>query len=248
MPPTDPTTTTPAEGPNPGLGSPVLLPGAAPITTDTGSEPDPHPLRHGQPGSARTTSTALTGTPGTTPSTRRRPPRVLAALIATTAIAALLATATTDGPDGGRHHHSAVSKPGTANSRRNAGAQHPDANVPADTCPPVDSGCHPIPLRDGIFEADGKRWRLSDPSDIVAVGRWTCTGALVGALDPRTGQIWVFPTWTTSTSTATAVAIVPGATSLRAAPRRSGCDLIAITRQHAPTLLVDPLPELTGNA
>lgn len=120
----------------------------------------------------------------------------------------------------------------------------PRVHVGPGVCAPVDAGCRPIPIHEGLFVAEGKRWRLSERYDLVAVGRWTCAGPLPAALDPRTGQLWVFPAWTTPT--AKAVAIVPGATSLSAAPHGSGCDLIAVTRHHASTLFVDPLPELTG--
>jgi hypothetical protein len=178
--------------------------------------------------------------PNRSPDGRTRTLRAVGALTATAALGALVALASPFGTV----RHRATATPAAVSSRV---APNGPSLRPSDStaCPTVDVGCRPVPLHDGLFVVGGERWRLSEPSDVVAVGRWTCAGALPAALDPHSGQVWVFRTWTTRT--ATAVAIVPGATSLSAAPRRSGCDLIAVTRGNAPILLLDPLPELTSH-
>ncbi len=132
----------------------------------------------------------------------------------------------------------------TAEARRRRARGRPGAGPrpPSFACPGGDAGCRPLPSNGGVFSADGRRWRLSQPFDLIALGRWACGPSLPAALDPRTGQLWVFSSWTRQI--ATPVAIVPGATSLGAVARGARCDLISVTRAEGGPVVVDPLPDL----
>ncbi|HET9071217.1 MAG TPA: hypothetical protein VFN60_04830 [Acidimicrobiales bacterium] len=98
----------------------------------------------------------------------------------------------------------------------------------------------------GVFVDAGRRWAVSDPADIVTLGRWTCAQPLAAVLDTATGQIWVFPSW--GRVTARPVADVAGAASLLTVPGRNGCDLLSVRRRRGNAVLVDPRPELTADA
>lgn len=250
------------------LLAPAGHPGSNPSEPDhtpTAEPPRRQGLGHARPGRAPS---------GTRPGSRRATPSH-AALVVTATLAALVVAAgafgggrqlpstapataagpSTAGPSTGPTARTsrAARPPATARADRAAhprGTGHPPggallARAGREACPPVDVGCEPIPLHDGLFVAGGRRWRLSEPSDLVALGRFACAGALPAVLDPRTGQLWVFAAWTART--ATAVAAVPAATSLSAVPLRSGCDLISVTRRKAPSVLVNPLPALTAH-
>ncbi|MDA8061265.1 MAG: hypothetical protein M0T80_02335 [Actinomycetota bacterium] len=141
----------------------------------------------------------------------------------------------------GRSAH-APSTPAEARQGKARGQPGADPRPPSSACPGADAGCRPVSSNSGIFSADGRRWRLSQPFDLIALGRWACGPSLPAALDPRTGQLWVFSSWTTQV--ATPVAIVPGATSLGAVARGARCDLISVARAEGGPVVVDPLPDL----
>jgi tRNA A-37 threonylcarbamoyl transferase component Bud32 len=109
-------------------------------------------------------------------------------------------------------------------------------------CPQADAWCAPLPVTGGLFEADGRRWKLSAPADVVVLGRWDCHTALPAALDPSTGQVWVFARWTRSAGpvTARAVGRVAGASSLRTVPTPDGCDRIAALVAGHPAAVLAP--------
>ena len=124
--------------------------------------------------------------------------------------------------------------------------QSPQPSLPSPTCPAGDAGCRPVALHGGVFVDAGRRWAVSDPADIVTLGRWTCAQPLAAVLDTATGQIWVFPSW--GRVTARPVADVAGAASLLTVPGRNGCDLLSVRRRRGNAVLVDPRPELTADA
>lgn len=95
-------------------------------------------------------------------------------------------------------------------------------------------GCRDAVRVDGRTVAVGAaRWRLGEPGDVVAVGRWDCGGSVFPALlRPATGDVFVFWRWAPHGQAVTAEPIerVAGATSIRAEPTADGCDQLVVDR------------------
>jgi hypothetical protein len=90
----------------------------------------------------------------------------------------------------------------------------------------------------------GGRFRVNEPADPVAVGRWTCRTLLPALLRPATGEVWVWDGWPRGRRPVTGrlASRIAGATSLRAVTARPGCDTLLITRRIGPPVAIDPLP------
>jgi hypothetical protein len=86
------------------------------------------------------------------------------------------------------------------------------------------------------------RFRVSEPADPVAVGRWTCRTVLPALLRPATGEVWVWDRWPPARRPVTGrlAARVAGAMSLRAVTASPGCDTLLITRRSGPPVAIDP--------
>jgi len=82
--------------------------------------------------------------------------------------------------------------------------------------------------------ADGRRFEVGEPGDLLAVGDWDCDGEPTAALlRPATGEVFVFTWWPLPTEAAAvqAAAVVPGATTLqpRLAPAAGpGCRALVV--------------------
>jgi hypothetical protein len=98
-------------------------------------------------------------------------------------------------------------------------------------------------LRPGSAASSG-RFRVSEPGDPVAVGRWSCRTVLPAVLRPVTGEVWVWDGWPAGPGrrslTGRLAARVGGATSLRAVTVSPGCDTLLITRRSGPPVAIDP--------
>lgn len=96
-------------------------------------------------------------------------------------------------------------------------------------------------LRPGSAASAG-RFRVTEPADPVAVGRWTCRTVLPALLWPATGEVWVWDGWPAGPRPLTGrlAARVGGAMSLRAVTARPGCDTLLITRRSGPPVAIDP--------
>jgi hypothetical protein len=90
--------------------------------------------------------------------------------------------------------------------------------------------------------ASAGRFRVNEPADPVAVGRWTCRTVLPALLRPATGEVWVWDGWPPGPRPLTGrlAARVGGATSLRAVMASPGCDKLLITRRIGPPVAIDP--------
>lgn len=78
---------------------------------------------------------------------------------------------------------------------------------------------------DGVVMFDGRRYRVGDSGDLVAVGDWDCDGtSTVAIITSGSDAVQVFDEWATAATPATARTIghVPGATSISADGTRCG--------------------------
>ena len=100
------------------------------------------------------------------------------------------------------------------------GGRGAPAPAPAPAAPPTT-----MQLGNEV-ERDGHRWRVGEPGDVVVAGDLGCNGVDAPAiLRPRTGQVWVFASW--SAGTGRLVATVPGAGA--AGIRHAGtCDRLEV--------------------
>ncbi len=208
------------------------------------------PSRHGAPPRARLRSAAVAGTRYPGASTTGAPAR--SARATGGAVPGSPAGAPREAAHDDRRHPSngetgstvpvrhspdaTAGSPITAARRRSRRAADPQ-------CPTADAGCAPLPTHGGVFTAAGRSWSVSDPADVVALGRWTCAGALPAVLDTSTGQLWVFPAW--GRVTGRPVALVAGAQSISVLPGETGCDLLAVRRRDGQVVVVDPRQELS---
>ena len=93
-----------------------------------------------------------------------------------------------------------------------------------------------------VMAPSAGRFRVSEPTDPVAVGRWTCRAVLPALLRPASGEVWVWDGWPPGPRPLTGrlAARVGGALSLRAVAAGRGCDTLLITRRSAPPVAIDP--------
>lgn len=131
------------------------------------------------------------------------------------------ATEGDNGVDPGAPSPAAASTPAAC-----AGAPPPVADVDGDGCP------GPVSVDGQVVEAEGIRWTLGEPGDLVAAGDWDCDGqASPVVVRPATGDVFVFPRWAPEGEpvVADAVAsITPGAAEARSRSRADGCDELVV--------------------
>jgi hypothetical protein len=110
-------------------------------------------------------------------------------------------------------------------------------------CPAADENCRPIAISDGQFVTAAGRFAIDLHPAVVVVGRWSCgSDALPAALDPDTGQVWVWDRWPgEEVLSARSVAQVAGAVSLDVVPEPSGCDELKVLRDRAAATVLSAL-------
>jgi hypothetical protein len=114
------------------------------------------------------------------------------------------------------------------------------ASAPAactDAPPPVvdvdGDGCAgPVSVNGQVVQAEGVRWTLGEPGDLVATGDWDCDGEASPALvRPATGDVFVFPRWAPEGEPVVAdpvASVSPGGVEARARSRADGCDELVV--------------------
>src|SRR5581483_3612976 len=107
-------------------------------------------------------------------------------------------------------------------------------------------GCdEDIAFADGVLTAGSRRMHVGSAGDQIALGRWTCGGAIVALLRPSTGEVFRFDGWATQDSSVSGIAAgrVEGAVRLEAAPRNGDrCDDLVVVRSSGPPVLLPERP------
>lgn len=107
-----------------------------------------------------------------------------------------------------------------------AEAPPPVADVDGDGCPSA------VGVDGNVVHAEGVRWSLGEPGDLVTVGDWDCDGGASPALvRPTTGDVFVFPHWAPEGEPVTAepvATVAPGSAEARPRPRADGCDELVV--------------------
>ena len=115
-------------------------------------------------------------------------------------------------------------------------AAGPDAaDVNGDGCP------EPLTIDAGVVEVAGIRYELGADGDDVAVGDWDCDGRATPALlRPRTGEVFVFPSWAEPGQdlTVTAVDRVAGGRRLVPTDGTAACPELVVERDDGTRVTV----------
>jgi hypothetical protein len=102
----------------------------------------------------------------------------------------------------------------------------PVADVDGDGCP------GPVSVDGQVVQAEGVRWTLGEPGDLVAAGDWDCDGEASPALvRPATGDVFVFPRWAPEGEPVVAdpvASVGPGGVEARPRSRADGCDELMV--------------------
>jgi serine/threonine protein kinase len=143
-------------------------------------------------------------------------PRLATALAVVVTIATAIALAA--------HHH-----PGRPRPTPTVAAAGPDATT--TTSPP------PVYVGDEV-NVGPNRYRVGEPTDVMALGRWACGQSLLVIARPRTGQIWMFRQFAHGPQPVEAVEVgdVPGLRGVRAEPAGT-CDWLLVDRPIGPVRL-----------
>lgn len=121
------------------------------------------------------------------------------------------------------------------------------ATVPASTPPTtVSTAIAPAVAVDGTVVTVGqRRFEVGQPGDRVAVGDWDCDGTATAAvLRPSTGEVFVFPSWTSGPDVVvSAAARIEGGVELvvgASADPDEGCGTLAVRRADGSVVPIGP--------
>ncbi len=110
-----------------------------------------------------------------------------------------------------------------------ASASAPPARCAASPGTGSATGC--AVYRNGVLSVNGVRYAVGTPTDVAAIGRWSCGAPSLALLRPATGQVWVYEAFPSGSHpvTPTLGAIVEGARRL-AVVGRARCDVLTVVR------------------
>lgn len=175
------------------------------------------------------------------------PARPVAATVAVAGLCALL---------GGRALSAEGAAPSTpmttVGQPRDAGQSRDPGPAP---CPAVATAVHAdvdgdgcdedVTYADGVLTAANVRMAVGEPTDEVALGRWTCSTVTAAVLRPATGEVFRFDGWASAGHNISAVYVgrVTAAVSIAARSRPgTACDDIAVSRESGPPVLLPERP------